>query len=76
MCQQGGMVFRYIDQQASVVATLVKPYVRKILTNGMTLSENDIANFESLVLILKPLISVTTVLCDKKCCQLCHSSIQ
>ena len=60
------MVLRYIDQQASVVAILVEPYVRKILTNGLTLSENDIANLESLVLILKPLISVKTVLCDEK----------
>lgn len=57
------MCERYLEQHAPVYAALVK---LKKFGDVVTLSENDVQKIQELVTILKPLKTVTTMMCNQK----------
>lgn len=60
------MVRRYLDQQPSIAATLVSPSIRKDDKDIDTLTDNDILNAERVMILLKPLKTMTTSMCEEK----------
>ena len=60
------MLYRYMEQQAAVMAVLMDKNIRKNLNDISTLSEQDINQIEQVLQILEPLKTVTTLLCDAK----------
>ena len=60
------MLERYLEQQEAVMATLVSADVRKTDKELVTFSDDDIANAEQAVALLKPLKTITVILCDEK----------
>ena len=58
------MIQRYLEQQAAVMAVLVSQEVRKD-PDLDTLSPGDITSAEQLVLIMEPLKTITTILCEE-----------
>ena len=58
------MLERYLEQQAAVYAALIE--VKKNVKDLVTLSDDDIHNIEELIKILKPLKTVTTMMCSQK----------
>jgi hypothetical protein len=59
------MVERYLEQQAAIFATLSAKDIRKNAKDLVTLSDSDISDLEDILPVLKPLKSVTTVLCSE-----------
>ena len=60
------MVERYLEQQAAVYATLSTAGIRKNAKELITLNDTDVRNAEEICKILKPLKTITTVLCSGK----------
>lgn len=58
------MFSRYIEQQPAVFATLLSKDVKKNLK--VTLSDDDLKAAEELILVLKPMKTLTTLMCDSK----------
>ena len=58
------MVDRYLEQQAAVMAVLTQSDVRRNARDICTLSDEDITHLEELSIILKPLSTITAMLCD------------
>ena len=58
------MIERYLEQQAAVMAVLTQSDIRRNARDICTLSDDDITNLEELVTVLKPLSTVTALLCD------------
>lgn len=58
------MCERYLEQQVAVYATLLE--VKKSVKDIVTLSESDLQNIEEVIKILKPLKTVTTLMCSQK----------
>ncbi len=59
------MMDRFLEQQPAVLAVLMSKDVRKT-EKDLWLSDTELSNAEDLVVILKPLKTITTVLCDEK----------
>lgn len=57
------MCSRYLEQQAPVYAALVE---MKKVSDVATLSESDVQNIENIVEVLRPLKTVTTMMCSQK----------
>ena len=58
------MIERYLEQQAAVMAVLTQSDIRRNARDICTLNDDDITNLEELVTVLKPLSTVTALLCD------------
>ena len=58
------MVDLYLEQQAAVMAVLTQSDVRRNARDICTLSDEDITHLEELSIILKPLSTITAMLCD------------
>ena len=59
------MMSRYLEQQPAVYATLLSPEIRKNFKELVTLSDDDLTNAQEAVAVLKPLKTVTNILCDE-----------
>ncbi|XP_071105253.1 E3 SUMO-protein ligase ZBED1-like [Haliotis cracherodii] len=59
------MVERYLEQQPAVLSVLMSKDVRKT-EKDVVLYETDLSNAEDLVVVLKPMKTITTILCDEK----------
>ncbi|KAH3852588.1 hypothetical protein DPMN_095100 [Dreissena polymorpha] len=57
------MCSRYLEQQAPVYAALVE---MKKVSDVATLSESDMQNIENIVKVLRPLKTVTKMMCSQK----------
>lgn len=60
------MLNRYFEQRIAIEATLMSEDVKKNSKDIYTLKEDDIASIERMMQILKPLKTVTTLLCWEK----------
>lgn len=60
------MFSRYIEQQPAVFATPLSKDVKKDLKDVVTLYDNDLKAAEELILVLKPMKTLTTLICDSK----------
>ncbi|XP_046542888.1 E3 SUMO-protein ligase ZBED1-like [Haliotis rubra] len=60
------MLQRYIEQQAAIFATLTVKDIRKNADTLVTLSEEDVRAVEDAVNVLRPLKTITTILCSEK----------
>ena len=60
------MLERYLQQQPAVTAALMSPEIRKNFKDIATLNEDDVSHAEEIVNIMKPLKTMTTVLCTEK----------
>lgn len=60
------MFSRYIEQQPAVFATPLSKDVKKDLKDVVTLYDNDLKAAEELILVLKPMKTLTTLMCDSK----------
>ncbi|XP_056102446.1 E3 SUMO-protein ligase ZBED1-like [Rhinichthys klamathensis goyatoka] len=59
------MIERYIEQQAAVYSAMTDKAVKKNVKDIMTLSENDMRLAENVITVLKPLKTVTTLMCTE-----------
>lgn len=59
------MIERYIEQQAAVYSAITDKSVKKNVKDIMTLSENDMRLAENVITVLKPLKTVTTLMCTE-----------
>ncbi|XP_046559440.1 E3 SUMO-protein ligase ZBED1-like [Haliotis rubra] len=59
------MIDRFIEQQPAILAVLMSKQVRKP-EKDLGLSDTELCNAEDLVGILKPMKTITTILCDEK----------
>ncbi|KAL3871015.1 hypothetical protein ACJMK2_039185 [Sinanodonta woodiana] len=57
------MIDRFLEQQLAIVATLLSKEIRQ--TDLNTLSEDDVSNAEDILKVLKPMKTITTILCDE-----------
>lgn len=60
------MLERFLEQQATVMATLLDKKVRKGSCDVHTLSESDLLAAEQMVSLLAPLKAATTLMCEEK----------
>lgn len=60
------MLSCYLEQQAAVFATLTTKEVKKNVKELVTLSDEDVANAEDVIQVLKPLKTLTTMLCSEQ----------
>ena len=60
------MVQRFLEQQAEIEAVLLTKDVKKNAKDVHFLSENDISAAESVIKVLGPIKTITTILCDEK----------
>lgn len=60
------MLERFLEQQTAIEATLLSKDVKKNAKDINTLSETDISETEAVVKVLKPIKTVTTILCEEK----------
>ncbi|XP_046568649.1 E3 SUMO-protein ligase ZBED1-like [Haliotis rubra] len=58
------MLQRYLEQQAAVFATLID--IRRNVKDLVTLNDDDITKIEKIIQVLKPLKTVTTLMCSQK----------
>ena len=56
---------RYLEQQSAIYATLLSKDIKKNAKDIITLSDSDVKLAEELVNVLKPLETVTTIMCDE-----------
>ncbi|XP_014677757.1 PREDICTED: zinc finger BED domain-containing protein 1-like, partial [Priapulus caudatus] len=59
------MMQRFLEQQPAIVATLLSPELRKASKDIYTLKDDDISNAEEAIALLKPMKSITVILCDE-----------
>jgi hypothetical protein len=59
------MIDRFLEQQPAIVATLLSKEIRQRETDLNTLSEDDVSNAEDILKLLKPMKTITTILCDE-----------
>jgi len=59
------MIERYIEQQAAVYSAMTDKAVKKNVKDIMILSENDMRLAENVITVLKPLKTVTTLMCTE-----------
>ena len=59
------MASRYLEQQPAIYATLLSKDIKKNAKDIITLSDSDVKLAEELVNVLKPLKTVTTIMCDE-----------
>jgi hypothetical protein len=60
------MVARYVEQQPAIFTTILSKDVKKNLKDVVTISEEEMRILEDIVTVLKPLKTVTTLMCDTK----------
>ncbi|KAL3859966.1 hypothetical protein ACJMK2_010144 [Sinanodonta woodiana] len=60
------MIERFLELQPAVYAALTSKEIRSVNKDVSTLSETDISNAEEVLACLKPLRTVTTVLCTEE----------
>ncbi|XP_071088069.1 E3 SUMO-protein ligase ZBED1-like [Haliotis cracherodii] len=60
------MLERYLEQQAAIFATLTVKDVRKNVDSLVTLSDEDVGCVEDATRVLKPLKTITTIMCSEK----------
>ncbi|XP_060072932.1 zinc finger BED domain-containing protein 4-like [Ylistrum balloti] len=60
------MMSTFLEQQPAVYATLTEKDIKKNLKEVVTLSDTDISLAEELVDVLKPLKTITTIMCEEK----------
>ena len=60
------MFSRYIEQQPAVFATLLSKDVKKNVKDIVTLSDDDLEAAGELIVVLKPMKTLTTLMCDSK----------
>ncbi|KAL3881267.1 hypothetical protein ACJMK2_027723 [Sinanodonta woodiana] len=60
------MIDRFLELQPAVYAALTSKEIRSVDKDVSTLSETDISNAEEVLECLKPLRTVTTVLCTEE----------
>lgn len=61
------MIERFLEQQPAIISALSSPEVKRNVKDIVTLTEEDINQAEQAMDVLKPLKTVTTIMCDKKC---------
>lgn len=59
------MIERYIEQQAAVYSAMTDKGVKKNVKDVVTLSKNDVRLAENVIIVLKPLKTVTTLMCTE-----------
>ena len=57
---------RYVEQQGAIFATLMSKDVKKNVKDLVTLTDDDNGILEDMIRILKPIKTVTTLMCDTK----------
>lgn len=60
------MVQQFLEQQTAIEAVLLTKDVKKNAKDVHFLSENDISAAESVIKVLGPIKTITTILCDEK----------
>ena len=60
------MLVRYVEQQAAIQAVFLNKDVKKNAKDVITLSDEDVSDIESVIRVLVPLKTVTTITCDEK----------
>ena len=60
------MVQRFLEQQAAIEAVLLTKDVKKNAKNVHFLSENDTSAAESVIKVLGPIKTITSILCHKR----------
>ncbi|KAJ8316092.1 hypothetical protein KUTeg_006106 [Tegillarca granosa] len=61
------MIERFLEQQPAIISALSSPEVKRNVKDIVTLTEEDINQAEQAMDVLKPLKTVTTIMCDEKC---------
>ena len=59
------MLERFLEQQPAIIATLMMKDLKKNIKDVYTLSEMDISSAERVMSVLKPIKTVTTILCGE-----------
>uniref|UniRef100_UPI00358E30FE E3 SUMO-protein ligase ZBED1-like n=1 Tax=Myxine glutinosa TaxID=7769 RepID=UPI00358E30FE len=62
---QYNMVERYLEQQSAVAATLMSLEIRQKEKNLINISEDNISDAKEIMKVLKPMKTITTILCDE-----------
>jgi hypothetical protein len=59
------MLERFLEQQPAIVATLMMKDLKKNVKDVYTLTDEDISSAEKIMCVLKPIKTVTTILCGE-----------
>uniref|UniRef100_A0A8C4N752 Zinc finger BED domain-containing protein 1-like n=1 Tax=Eptatretus burgeri TaxID=7764 RepID=A0A8C4N752_EPTBU len=62
---QYDMVERYLEQQSAVMTTLLTLEIRQKEKNIINISEENISDAKEIIKVLKPMKTITTILCDE-----------
>ena len=60
------MLERYVEQQAEVQAVFLNKEIKKNVKDSDTSSDDDVADIENVLIILKPIKTVKTILCEEE----------
>lgn len=56
----------YTEQQAAIYAALMSQEVKKNVKDVVTLSDGDVSVMEEIIILLEPIKTITTLMCDEK----------